>query len=148
MLTTGSMKFKSDTDILFDVFIFGPVLLLLIPLSEIVENINSNSAVPSLVIILAAVALLMWMRFGTYYVIKDSRLLYRCGPIRGSIDIQSVHTLVKNKTLWVGVRPALARKGIILKYNKYDDIYISPKDEDLFIAELLKRNSNIQVAEP
>ncbi len=141
------MKFKSDTDILFDVFIFGPVLILLMPLSEIIKNINGKSAVLSLIVILAVIALLMWVRFGTYYVIKDSQLFYRSGPIRGLIDIQSVHTLIKNKTLWVGTKPALARKGIILKYNKYDDIYISPKDKEQFIAELLKRNNNIQIAE-
>lgn len=141
------MKFKSATDILFDVFIFGPVLILLIPLSEIIRNINDKSAILSLIVILASIALLMWIRFGTYYVIKESKLFYRSGPVRGAIDIQSVHALIKNKTLWVGVRPALARKGIILKYNKYDDIYISPKNKDQFIAELLKRNNNIQVAE-
>ncbi|MGX5690372.1 PH domain-containing protein [Arcticibacter tournemirensis] len=141
------MKFKSDTDILFDVFIFGPVLILLIPLSEIIKNIDDKSAILTLVIILAVISFLLWARFGTYYVIKESQLLYRCGPIRGSIDIQSVHSLTKNKTLWLGTKPALARKGIILKYNKYDDIYISPKNKDQFIAELLKRNNNIQVTE-
>ncbi|RXF70128.1 PH domain-containing protein [Arcticibacter tournemirensis] len=141
------MKFKSDTDILFDVFILGPVLILLIPLSEIVKNIDDKSAILTLVIILAVISLLLWVRFGTYYVIKESRMLYRSGPIRGSIDIQSVHSLTKNKTLWLGTKPALARKGIILKYNKYDDIYISPKNKDQFIAELLKRNNNIQVTE-
>ncbi|KAA8485409.1 PH (Pleckstrin Homology) domain-containing protein [Arcticibacter tournemirensis] len=141
------MKFRSDTDIFFDVFIFGPVLILLIPLSEIIININDSSAILSLIVILAVIAFFVWVRFGTYYVIKESQLLYRSGPIRGSIDIQSVHTLIKNKTLWVGTKPALARKGIILKYNKYDDIYISPKNKDQFIAELLKRNNNIQVEE-
>lgn len=141
------MKFKSDTDILFDVFIFGPVLILLVLLFGIIKNFDSGRDALPLIFILIAVALLMWLRFGTYYIIAGSRLLYRCGPIRGSIAILSVHTLIKNKTLWVGVKPALARKGIIIKYNKYDDIYISPKDKDKFIEELLKRNGNIKIEE-
>ncbi len=50
-----------------------------------------------------------------------------------TITITDIRSLNINKTLWTGLKLALARKGIIIKYNKYDEIYISPKDKDTFI---------------
>ena len=47
----------------------------------------------------------------------------------------------------VGFKPALATKGLIIKYNKYDDIYISPNSNDTFIEAVLKINSNIKIME-
>jgi len=43
----------------------------------------------------------------------------------------------RNTTMWSGFRPATARKGIIVKYNKYDEIYFSPDSNESFIQALL-----------
>ena len=43
------------------------------------------------------------------------------------------------------MKPALATNGIIVKYNKYDEVYLSPRDKDAFIKELLKFNGNIKI---
>jgi hypothetical protein len=34
---------------------------------------------------------------------------------------------------------------LVIKYNKFDEIYISPKDKQLFVNELIKINPNIEV---
>jgi Bacterial PH domain len=41
--------------------------------------------------------------------------------------------------------PAASLDRIAIVYNKYDEIYISPKNREDFIKELLKINSDIIV---
>ena len=43
-------------------------------------------------------------------------------------------------TIW---KPALSHIGLIITYNKYDDIYISPEKQEEFIATLHRLNPNI-----
>ncbi len=45
----------------------------------------------------------------------------------------------------IGLKPALSSKGCIIKYRKWDDIYLSPENQELFNAELLKVNPAIKV---
>jgi hypothetical protein len=47
--------------------------------------------------------------------------------------------------MWAGYRPALARKGIVVRYNRWDEIYISPRDQEAFVAGLVERNPGIAV---
>ncbi len=53
--------------------------------------------------------------------------------------------VIKGKTLWVGLKPATARKGLIIKYGKFDEIYISPQTNDEFINRLLELNDAIKI---
>lgn len=89
--------------------------------------------------------LLLWMLFGTYYQVTETEVLYFNGPIKGKIQIKDINEIIANKTLWVGFKPALASKGVIIKYNKYDEIYFSPIDNNAFINQLLKINPKIKV---
>lgn len=41
--------------------------------------------------------------------------------------------------------PALSLDRIAVVYNKYDEVLISPKEREDFVAELLKINPNIEV---
>lgn len=88
-------------------------------------------------------ALLLWIYFDTGYELTQSELKYKSGPLRGSIEIKKIHEIVKGKTLWAGIKPAMARNGLIIKHGKYDEIYISPDSNDAFINEILKLNKNI-----
>lgn len=92
-------------------------------------------------------ALILWPLLHTYYQIKDNKLIYRSGFIQGEIEIHNIKEIVKGKTMWVGLKPALATKGIIIKYNRFDDIYFSPKDNEELIGDLLKLNREIVVRE-
>lgn len=91
--------------------------------------------------------LILWPLLHTYYQIKDNKLVYRSGFIRGEIDIASISEIINGKTMWVGVKPALAMGGIIIKYNRFDDIYLSPKNNEELIEDLLKLNGDIVVSE-
>ena len=47
--------------------------------------------------------------------------------------------------MWAGLKPATATKGLIIRYNTYDEIYISPESNEAFIEDLKKINGNTQI---
>ncbi|MCG2612487.1 PH domain-containing protein [Flavobacterium sp. SM15] len=92
-------------------------------------------------------AMLLWILLDTNYKIKENQLLYCSGPIRGKININKINKIENVKTWYVTsiLKPALGSYGLTITYNKFDDIYISPKNKSEFVAELLKINPNIQI---
>lgn len=115
--------------------------------SFFVENEGEKMPLPISIFLGVISLLILWMLFDTKYQIKGNDLLYFCGPIRGKIDILQIHKIENVKTWWVGstLKPALGSYGLTVYYNKFDDIYISPKRKSEFVGELLKINPNIQI---
>ena len=108
--------------------------------------ITDQSNDPFYLIIIALItALLLWVWFGTYYIIEGQQLKYRSGPIHGVIDITSIRKITVSKTSFVGLKPSLDTKGCVLAYHQYDEIYLSPQDQQLFVQELVKVNPAIEV---
>ena len=109
----------------------------------------ANEQVPLLVIIptcifcFAAVGLIIWIWVNTYYEIKDGLLHYKSGPLKGKISISSIIKITQNQTMYAGTKPALARKGLIITYGKWNEIYISPLLDNDLIKELKKINKGI-----
>lgn len=101
----------------------------------------------SMTTILLVIALMFWLYFGTYYELSNNQLLYRSGPINGKIEISRIREISKGKTLWVGLKPATAKNGLIVKYDKYNEIYISPKTNESSIEKILELNSEIKITE-
>lgn len=138
-----TIQYKSRKDGLFTtIFIFIGALLFGIAVFNFQQNITSYIAT---IIILLTLSFLAWIFFGTKYEISSEYLNYKSGPIFGKIKIENIKEIEKEKTLWVVLKPATAQKGLIIKYNKFDEIYITPLTNDSFIEELLKLNPTIQV---
>jgi hypothetical protein len=98
-------------------------------------------------IMIGIISMIIWILLDTKYNIYEEILYYYSGPFRGKININSIRKIEHHSGLIVPVtyKPALDTKGLIIYYNSFDDIYISPKDEDVFLEELLKINPNIKV---
>lgn len=98
-------------------------------------------------IIITIIIVMIWIVLDTKYILKENKIFYNSGPFRGSIAIELISKIEHHSGLIVPVtyKPALNKKGIIIHYNRFDDIYFSPKQEELFIEELLKTNPNIEV---
>lgn len=94
---------------------------------------------------LLPILLFLWIYYDTYYTIEGEILNYKSAFIRGKIDINRIRSIEKGKTMYVGLKPALAEKGLIIKYNNFDTIYIAPEDNEELIADLLAINSGIVV---
>ena len=98
-------------------------------------------------IVILIIIALIWILLDTKYILKENKIFYNSGPFRGSIAIESIIKIEHHSGIIVPVtfKPALNTKGLIIHYNSFDDIYISPKQESLFLEELLKVNPNIAI---
>ena len=144
------MKFKSERDTFFGIIIFGIIAFLLgISAFTFLSGKLEKEIDWSFLLILAVVVLLSWLYFGTRYELtKEEGLTYRSGPFHGKIDIDRITEIVQGKTLWVGFKPATARNGLIIKYDKFQEIYISPKTNESFIKKAVELNGKIKITNP
>lgn len=138
------MKFKSRKTLFLGLIIWITSILLLSYslIFYFQEGVNKEFFI-FLSISLITVSFLLWILLDTYYEIKDNYLHYKSGPIFGKIEIDRIKKITTNKTMYVGLKPALATKGLIINYDRYSDIYISPVTPWLFIETLKKTNPNI-----
>jgi len=97
------------------------------------------------IFMLAVAGFLIWLGLGTNYELAQTELKYKSGPIRGKIQIDKIHEIIMGKTLWSGLKPATARNGLIIKYEKYNEIYISPKTNDSFVKKILELKGKIKI---
>lgn len=107
----------------------------------------AQSKIAAVIILSMPLIFLAWLWAGTYYRIDDQYLYYKSGPFRGKIAIAAIREIVKNKTLWVGFRPALSQKGLIIRYDRWNEIYISPQHKEAFLKDILTRNEKISIKE-
>lgn len=139
------MKFKSRKGILFTGLVYSISLALI---GIICFRFLDSDNEPELflwtdILLMLVPGFLLWLYYGTSYHLTTKVLKYKSGPMSGQIEIERIQEIVKGKTLWIGLKPATARNGLIIKYDKYSEIYISPKTNDLFIQHLLKLNKGI-----
>jgi hypothetical protein len=141
------MKFKSRKDILFQLLGFSIIvffigIILFRVFSDGIENYNFMWTD---IFMLTVAGFLIWLGLGTNYELTQTELKYKSGPIRGKIEIDKIHEIIKGKTLWSGLKPATARNGLIIKYEIYNEIYISPKTNDSFLKKILELNDKIKI---
>ena len=98
-------------------------------------------------VLIALLGLFLWMYFDSSYHIKEGELLYRLAFFRGQIAIGSIREITVGETLWVGMKPALARNGLVVKYNKFDEIYIAPLDNYDLVDALVAVNPEIKIVD-
>lgn len=121
------------------------VLLLIFPPILIYFNSQIPKVYIFLIVYYLPVSVLVWMYFGTSYWIKEKTFFYTCSLIKGEIAIDSIKGLEIGVSMYSGIKPALAFRGIIIKYNKFDDIYIAPENNEEFMNDLLAINPTIKI---
>ena len=137
-------KSKWDTyNFLLIYAILIPVLFIMMLLTKAPWS-DQLIVIPSLLGVMTLLFLTIY--FTIIYKIDNEYLRYRLLFVfYGRVKIQKIHKIDVGKTLYVGMRPAFARNGLIIHYNKYEEIYISPLNNEEFVKELLKRNPNIEI---
>jgi len=127
-------------------FFIYPLVTSLIPLVILYAHEGDLKDIAfELLLSLLPVALLIWVYFSTTYKVEGHYFHYRSAFIKGRIDILSITRLDVGKSLWVGTKPALGRKGIIITYNRFDEIYIAPLSNSDVVKELMRIHPSIEV---
>ncbi|MFD1551004.1 PH domain-containing protein [Putridiphycobacter roseus] len=140
------MKVPSRRDNFFRFLIFGSITLIIIPLIVIYSNEGfSNSFFIASVLLMLIAGFILWMWHSTFYEVKENKIFYQSGPIKGKLPIENIQTIQLNKTALVGLKIGMARKGMIIQSTSHNDLYITPSKANIFLKEILKINPNIQV---
>jgi hypothetical protein len=138
--------FKARTDALFNGMLIFSIVICVIPMWPLIRSgISGVEALIAFVILAATTLMMIAFYTHTYYKIDGDELRWRSSILFGKFSVSSIHKIAINKTLWVGTRPATARNGVIIYYNKYDEIYFSPADNEAFVKALLEINPEIEV---
>jgi len=137
--------YKANRKGLINYLLIGAMIL---PIIVFFLDKNTFTEKPFILLpLLSPLILIFWIYFDTFYKIEKNELIYRSGFLRGKIEILNIKEILKGKTMWSGIKPALAKNGLIIKFNKYDEIYIAPENNDELISDLIKLNSEIKITE-
>ena len=91
------------------------------------------------------IVFLLTLLHRTSYELNKSHLIYRASFLTGSIELENINEIVVGKTMWMGLRIATARKGLIIKFGKYEEIYISPDSNKSFVEKLVELNPKVNI---
>lgn len=95
--------------------------------------------------IISPIALFIAYTFlNTYYIIQDETLVVRSGFIyHQKFDIKTITKIESTKSIISA--PATSLDRIKISFNKFDQVIISPKNKQAFIAHLIEINPDIAV---
>tara|TARA_B100001245_G_C22863461_1_gene415236 strand:+ start:906 stop:1331 length:426 start_codon:yes stop_codon:yes gene_type:complete len=131
----------------FIVYLLG--IFIIIPITACLLDNSIITDKPFILLpLLSPFLLVLWIYVSTTYRIDNTTLYYKSGFLRGKVEISKIREILKGKTMWSGTaKAAMAKNGLIIKYNKYDEVYIAPVSNEKMIEDLLTVNSNIKISE-
>lgn len=141
------MKFYSEFSLLYKVVISIALLMLLaVSIASFIEETDTAGYIV-LIIMLSIFGFIIWCSFDTSYTIEKEILVVKSGPVVFRIKIKTINKIENHEgivvpTMW---KLGFSHRGIIITYNKFDSIYISPKNKPQFLTELQKLNPNISL---
>ena len=116
------------------VFIVGEV--------SIYQNENTIEAIIFGLIFLLIISFLIAAIFTTHFTFESDHLLCKYSFWKHKIPYATIKKIERQESvLYGGWKMSTAIKGLIITYNSYDELLISPENEDEFIIKL---NSKIQ----
>ena len=134
------MLFRAKKDYTFlIVFLFVLLLYSGISLFTIIYE-DDYSVIWVFLIVLTFLALLFISIYKTTYFRLDQHNLFCKSLIfKKEIPYSSIKKVEKQQGIYAGIKFSTAWKGIIVHYNKYDELLISPENEEIFIVKIQER---------
>ena len=134
------MLFRAKKDYTFlIVFLFVLLLYSGISLFTIIYE-DDCSVIWVFLIVLTFLALLFISIYKTTYFRLDQHNLFcKCLIFKKEIPYSAIKKVEKQQGIYAGVKFSTAWKGIIVHYNKYDELLISPENEEIFIVKIQER---------
>jgi hypothetical protein len=97
---------------------------------------------PFSVVLILLGLLLIAISKTTYFVLTKDKLICKSLFLKKEILFNSIRSIERYKGfIFTDQKMSTSRKGLIIHYNKYDEIFISPQNEDTFILELENRKT-------
>ena len=140
------MKFKSNKDTFFKVVVIGLFVVLTgFVTFNIIKGVVNSTEYVFLALVFGIALFLLWSFFKTHYELTENELIFTSGLISRKININRIKEIVVGGTIWIGNWPATAKNGLIIKYDDYGLLNISPQTNETFIEYILKLNKDIVI---
>lgn len=137
------MIFKTRVDLFYKLV----VVFIFILFGFILLNINYKNEVIGFYFTLVILVLILLFFTGTAlttkFVLTDSDLYCKTFIWKKTIPLETIRKVEKQDYLFSGWKISTAYRGIIIHYNKFDELLISPEKEAVFIEEILDRIKKI-----
>lgn len=133
------MVFKTRVDLFYKLV----VAFIFVLFSFILYSIDLNKDKFGFCITLGIQILIMLFIIGsaltTKFTISSSELICETFYWKKRIPFTSIRKVEKQIGLFAGWKISTSFKGVIVTYNKYDELLISPENELVFISEINNR---------
>ena len=136
------MLFKTKVDWFYKSIILFLLAVFIVGEVSIYHNENTFEAVMFGLIFLLIIIFLIAAIFTTHFTFESDHLLCKFSLWKKKIPYATIKKIERQESvLYGGWKMSTSAKGLIVHYNSYDELLISPENEDEFI---LKLNSKIQ----
>ena len=106
---------------------------------------SKNEAYLFLFVISILFLFILSITLKTHYIFDPKTLICRSGFIKKQIEYSEIKKVTTNTTLFVGLKLSLSIKGIVVHYGKYEEIFISPQEQEKFLEMLQEKNPTISI---
>jgi hypothetical protein len=130
------MKFQPKRDLTYGIVIWlGPALIL--------PYLIFSFSFYMVIVFAVYLSLAFWIWNSTSYAIENGELLIKCWVMKKRTKISEIKSVRKTKNNYSSYCLSAERLGI--KSLNEGEIYIAPLETDVFLSELQKINSSIQI---
>jgi len=139
------IRFESKKDLTFPI-VWGLIFFIYTAVGVgIVYTNNDYSALYSLACVWLGIGFLFVILLKTtYYTINDEHLVCHIFGFKKKVLINEIKKIEPQKGLYAGVKINTAWKGLIIYYGKWNEILISPAQEQQFIETIKARNPSLE----
>ena len=136
------MLFKTKVDWFYKSIILFLLAVFIVGEVSIYQNENTFEALIFGLIFLLIISFLIAAIFTTHFTFESDHLLCKFSFWKKKIPYETIKKIERQESvLYGGWKMSTAIKGLIITYNSFDELLISPENEDEFIINL---NSKIQ----
>ncbi len=141
------MVFKPKKDWFFPVvLLFVGVIYSAVAVYVLIEEEDHSSIYGlGLVFFFLMLLFLVIQKTTSYRIDSENKLICKMLFLKKIISISEIKSIEDSNGLYVGWKMNTSWKCLVVKYNKYDELLISPAEEFEFIQALLKLNPLINV---
>ena len=142
----NQMVFKSKIDWFFKGFIllfFGIGIIGDIFLIKSIEN--SREIVFFQVFFIGLAVFFYVLQRTTDYTFKLTDLYCRSAIFHKSLPYSSIRKIEVGTKFYAGLKFSTSLQGLIIHYNKFDNLFISPENQELFMEKLVALNPAITI---
>ena len=141
------MVFKPKKDWFFPVvLLFVGVIYSAVAVYVLIEE-EDQSSIYGLGLVFFLLMLLFWViqKTTSYRIDSEDKLICKMLFFKKTISISTIKSIEDSNGLYVGWKMNTSWKCLVVKYNKYDELLISPAQESEFIKTILELNPTIHV---